>query len=472
MGRFSCLNTKAVTAPWRVLLCCLGVLLVGEPIDRLCHAQPRQSPGDSVSTQRPATPSRELAADTTTRAHLLRKRRRAKAETMRPPERGFLDRVATFVGQTRSVILPTQVLLDVPSIGIAGLRPAFGGLSSHAEATFGLHYEPAFLEGPGRFAMTQALTSINGYAGLKAIYGVEDGSTVLYAYGRLLHQPQEEFFGIGPGADAEAESVYRLDETMVGGLLGRSLGPHTLLGGHVSYRVDRYGPGTTDGDPQVVRQFARQEIPGIGADVDYVVTGGFLEYDSRNTPYSRNYGRRFAPTERRLRAISLDAHRGFYVATEVTHHRDVALNEYSFTRVTLDLQEYVPLEPGAQHGLAFRQFASFTQTFADQEVPFYRLQTIGGSHSLRGFSTDRFSDRNVFLVNAELRCHVWHWLDMAVFADAGHVFDEFAELSVDGIRHDVGLGFRLRTDKGTVARFEIARSPEGVRTYLKLGSLL
>ena len=391
---------------------------------------------------------------------------------MRPREHGFADKLSAFVGRTRSIIRPTQILFDIPSIGIAGLRPAVGGLPSNAGATFGLHYEPPFLDGPGRFAMTQVLTSINGYAGAEVLYGLEDGATVAYAYGRHMHKPQEEFFGTGPDAQVEAESVYQLNETMVGALLGRSLGPNTLLGGHASYLRDRYGPGTTDGEPQVMRRFAGANVPGVGTDVDYVTAGAFLEYDSRNVPYSRSYGRRFAPTERRLRALSLDASQGFYTAAEVTHYRDVRQNEHSFTRFTLDLQEYLPLEPGAQHGLAFRQFASFTQTFADREVPFYRLQPIGGSRSLRGYTRDRFRDRNVFLVNAELRCHVWHWIDMAVFADAGHVFDDVADLNVHGIRHDVGIGFRLRTSTGTVARFEVARSPDGVRTYLKLGSLL
>lgn len=457
---------------WTALFCCLAVLLGSPVLSAVCHAQTSAA----SSATAPSPPSdrglTQTAVDTTTRAHHWRARRRAKAQSMEPPEKGFVDRVDALIGRTRSIILPTQVLLDIPSVGIAGLRPAFGGLPSNAEATFGLHYEPPFLEGPGRFAMTQALTSINGYAGLKALYGIEDGPTVFYTYGRFLHKPQEEFFGIGPGADAAAESVYRLNETMVGGLLGRSLGPNTMLGGHVSYLADRYGPGMTDGDPQVMQRFAGHDLPGVGANVDYVVTGGFLEYDSRNTPYDRSYGRRFAPTQRRLRALSLDANRGTYAAAEVTHYRDVGPQAYSFTRFTLDLQEYIPLEAGAQHGLAFRQFASFTQAFADQAVPFYRLQTIGGSRSLRGYTRDRFRDRNVFLVNAELRCHVWHWLDMAVFADAGHVFNEFQDLSVQGIRHDVGIGFRLRTDKGTVARFEVARSPEGIRTYLKLGSLL
>jgi outer membrane protein assembly factor BamA len=170
--------------------------------------------------------------------------------------------------------------------------------------------------------------------------------------------------------------------------------------------------------------------------------------------------------------ISLDAERGLYLASELTHHVDATHNQYSFTRLTVDAQQYVPLEKEAMHGLALRQFASFTRAPGGQEVPFYRLQSLGGSRSLRGYYTDRFRDRNVLLLNAEVRCHVWHWLDMALFTDAGHVFRDANELGLEGIRYDVGIGFRVRANNKTLGRFEIARSPEGLVTHLELGSLL
>lgn len=444
---------------WR-LLCCVGLLLGGMAgLPRLAAAQ------DASAASQEEAP---------TRAERWRHLREAKAQADLPATRdtSVLERIGQVVSRTTSIVRPDQVLLDVPTIAIPGLRPAFGGLGSNADGTIGLDYRPPFLDGPGRFSQAQALVSFNRYAGAEALFGGEDGSKVYYLFGRFRHQPQEEFYGIGPDAPAEAESVYRLNEGVLGGLVGWSLNANTLLGSHLSYRANRYGIGTTTGaEPQVVRSFGA-EVPGVGTDVDYLALGGFLEYDSRNVPYSRNYGRRFAPTQQRLRNISLDASRGIYAATEVVHHRDTRHNRYSFTRFTVDLQEYIPLAAGAQHGLALRQFASYTRTSADQQVPFYRLQTLGGSRSLRGYATDRFRDHNVFLVNAELRCHVWHWLDMAVFTDAGHVFNDVGEVGVDNIRYDVGVGFRLRTSKGTIARFEVARSPEGIRTHLKLGSLL
>jgi hypothetical protein len=314
--------------------------------------------------------------------------------------------------------------------------------------------------------------SQNGYYGGEAIYGAENGTYVYYTFAEYNHKPREEFYGIGPTSAESNESVYRLNEGLVGGLLGRSLTDDLLFGTHMSYRANRFGAGMSQDKPQVTSQFDASDVAGVGTDVDYVILGSFVEFDSRNIPYEREYGQRFAPTQDRLRRLSLDATSGFYLSSRVTHHLDVGANRYSFTRFSVDLQEYVSIDEGTHHGLAFRQFVSLTHTAGNREVPFYALQSIGGSESLRGYSSGRFRDRNVILMNAEVRCQVWHWLDMAVFGDAGHVFRDFEDLGVETIRADVGVGFRLRTSEGTAARLEFARGTEGLQVQLHLGSLL
>jgi outer membrane protein assembly factor BamA len=104
-------------------------------------------------------------------------------------------------------------------------------------------------------------------------------------------------------------------------------------------------------------------------------------------------------------------------------------------------------------------------------MPFYRLQSLGGARSLRGYQPDRFRDRNVLLVNAEVRCQIWHWLDMAVFGDAGHVFRDLDALRLTDPQVGYGVGFRVKKDGQTLARIDFARSVEGIRTTVDLGSL-
>lgn len=440
-----------------------ALLSLDDPRDRPDRATEPWRSGSAASRDRPAD-------DEPSRASRWRERRQAKRQTMKAPRSSWLERTGRLLQRTQGAVMGDQLLLDVPEIDLYGIRPVFGGLPSNAGLSAGLNYEPRFLAGPNRHAHAQALYSLNGYYGGDAAYGFEGDDFVHYAYARYHHKPQEEFYGIGPTSRKEAKSIYGLQETLVGGLLGRVLSDNLLVGTHASYLANRFSNGSASGEPYVTGQFP--DASGVGRDVDYLMVGSFVEYDSRNIPAERGYGQRFAPTQDRLRRLSLDATSGFYLSSQITHHLDVGYDRFSFTRFSLDMQEYFSIDEGTHHGVALRQFVSLTHTAGNQVVPFYRLQSIGGSESLRGYTAGRFRDYNVMLMNAEVRCQVWHWLDMAVFGDGGHAFRRFDDLGVDTMRGNVGVGFRLRTDEGTAARLEFARGTEGTRMTLQLGSLL
>jgi hypothetical protein len=388
-----------------------------------------------------------------------------------PDAPGFTDRIDGLIGSAEALAGVGQFLADLPARGVAGIRPAFGGLDRGAGTTFGVSYEPPFLQSPGRFVQARVLASMNRYYGGGLRLGDEVGPYVRYAYARYHHRPEESFFGVGPDSRLADESVYRLNEMVVGGLIGRRIGDDLLVGSHAAYRADRHGNGHGS-HPSVQSMDGGEALPGVNDGADYVMVGSFFEYDTRDIETDAEFARRFAPTERRLRNMSLDARTGAYLSTQLTHHIDVRNNRHSFTRLTVDAQEYLPIRNGAQHGLVLRQFLSMTHAPGNRTVPFYRLQTLGGSRSLRGYTSGRFRDRNVAMVNAELRCQVWHWLDMAFFGDAGHVFREVDDLGVKGLRYDYGVGLRVRTGGDTIVRFDVARSPEGIETHLKFGSLL
>jgi len=241
-----------------------------------------------------------------------------------------------------------------------------------------------------------------------------------------------------------------------------------LLGGHISYQLNRYGPG--EGDQPTVADQLGTGIPGMGTDTDYLMLGTFFEVDTRDTPYRHAFGHRFAPTEPRLRGISLASDRGFYLAAEATHNMSTRGRRWGFTRFTLDARKFWPVSKELLHGFSFRQFASVTRS-GDGHVPFYRLQSIGGARSLRGYPSDRFRARNVLLTNAEVRYQIWHWVDMAVFADAGHIFRDVETVDLDDPRVGYGLGFRVKNDGKTLGRIDVARGEEGWALHLDLGSL-
>ncbi|PSQ96072.1 MAG: hypothetical protein BRD53_04190, partial [Bacteroidetes bacterium SW_7_64_58] len=337
------------------------------------------------------------------RADRLRRRRRAKAQEDHISDRGFLETVDRYIVDTAVSVIPNQIALKVPELDVAGIQPIFG--TTTGGATAGLLYEPTFFRANEQPLRIEAVGGLSRYYRTETLFRMERGRYVGYAFARYEHQPRGKFFGVGSGSVASDQSTFRLDEGLLGILGGRSLGYKVLVGGHFTYQLNRVGNGSGDG-PQVREQFG-DEVPGVGENVDHLMIGGFFEYDSRDASAQRTLGHRFAPTENRLRSVSLEASRGFYLSAEVTRNVDTRAEQYGFTRYTLDAREFLPVDKELLHGFAFRQFASFTQS-GKGEVPFYRLQSIGGSRSLRGYQGGRFRDRNVILSNAEVRCQVWH----------------------------------------------------------------
>ncbi len=448
-----------------VLLCLLCTALIGAGHCASAQTVPGRASSGDDETARDSS-SQRAANENLDRAERLRRRRRSKARSGHAPDPGFFEKVDRSVVKPAISVLSNRIALKVPELGLSGLQPVFG--KTGGGFTSGLLYEPPFAREKDQLLSFEAVGGLNRYYRGEVLFGIERGRYVGYAFARYRHRPEEKFFGIGSGSKKADESTFRLNEGLFGALGGRSLGENALVGGHLSYQFNRVRKGRGTG-PQVRKRFG-DGLPGGTGGTDHLMVGAFFEYDSRNASSQRAFGHRFAPTENRLRSVSLEASRGFYLSTEVTHNVDTQAEQFGFTRYTLDAREFIPIDEELLHGFAFRQFASFTQS-GEGEVPFYRLQSIGGSRSLRGYEGGRFRDRNVVLVNAEVRCQIWHQLDMALFTDAGHVFNDVDGLGEGGVHVGYGVGFRYRKDGKTLGRIDLARSDEGMQVTLDLGSL-
>ena len=75
---------------------------------------------------------------------------------------------------------------------------------------------------------------------------------------------------------------------------------------------------------------------------------------------------------------------------------------FSFDRVEVDLQQYIPLLRD-RRVLALHALVSTSEADTGAEVPFYLQRTLGGPDDLRGFKYLRFRDRNLLLLQAEYR---------------------------------------------------------------------
>jgi hypothetical protein len=91
------------------------------------------------------------------------------------------------------------------------------------------------------------------------------------------------------------------------------------------------------------------------------------------------------------------------------------------------------------------------------QVPFYVDQTLGGTDingndTLRGFVDYRFRGPSSVLFQAEYRHGLWGPFGLLAFYDLGKVAFLPSDISLDHLRHDIGLGLFVRAGNHEVMR--------------------
>jgi outer membrane protein assembly factor BamA len=175
--------------------------------------------------------------------------------------------------------------------------------------------------------------------------------------------------------------------------------------------------------------------------------------------------------------LGLDRTRGrprTYAGTEVLlrldYTQDLTADQFRYGRYVAEVRQYFPLGifPNSRR-LALRGRLEQTEPLFDGEaVPFYQLPSLGGQNMLRGFSSNRFQGKGSLVLNAEYRYPIWSNWDAVVFVDTGQVFSELSTVAVDRFHWSYGGGLHMLNQKGLSFRFEVAGSPEGVRTILTI----
>lgn len=404
---------------------------------------------------------------------MLREARVARADSVRPPQRSTLHRV----------LLATEnrtLLQRIPSLSIYGFRPGFGGIQGGAGTTAGAVYDPAYVP-QGWNLLVDGLASTKRYWQARLLLGYDAGRTVFYGFARYRHLPEEGFWGVGPTTSLDNESDYRLDDALVGGLLGYQLSDRANIGVQVGYRNNWPGPGRDPEHPNVDDRYQAGELPGLSSTIRHLVLGGFAEWDGRNPSRPFGSGRRYALVDTRLDGLSFDAKHGFYALAEVSHQihidaEDRADEHFSYVLGRVVLQEYAAFRRGMQR-IAFQQVAAYSKVTNDRfgAVPFYDLPSLGGSNSLRGFDNLRFRDRGSMMINAEYRWQIWHFTDLVAFVDAGQVFRDVRDIDLDdtAVSYGGGIRFKLGTlhqGHQSFARLEAATGKDGARIIFKYGS--
>lgn len=375
-----------------------------------------------------------------TRAGKIEQARDEKESTLKPNE----------MPRAESRLLNVQSKWLDPVFGQSdGLHLRVGGLATGSGFAMGTEYVKTDIFGGNMTFRAGATGSVKGW-----YEGTVDTSLPRLWNGRafvdlsLAHRDYSSIDYYGPGADSRksGRSDFRFEATTVEVRPGirpfRGLRAG-LIGGLLAANV---GPGTEDRFISSEQQFGPGVAPGIDHQTSFWRGGGFVEFDWRNYPG--------------------DTTRGGLYSAQYVHNSDRSLGLFNFGRLDLEARQYIPFLNG-KRVIALRGVSSLTTTSGDQQVPFYMQPTLGGPTDLRGFRAYRFYGDNMVATSAEYRWEASTALGMALFVDAGKVFDRWSQWNFHNLEASYGFGFRFKSQHTPLFRIDTGFSHEGFQIWFR-----
>jgi hypothetical protein len=324
-----------------------------------------------------------------------------------------------------------------------GIYPRIGQITSGSGFSLGPGYRHAGLFGGRGAFSTFAAASFTRYWMLDArlqFPQLASGHAGAEVHAQRFEFPKEQFFGLGPDSERTNLVTYGFAGTDVGGTAAYRPIQDLAFTGGLSYLTPAVSPGSEAGE--ILSVFNAAQVPGLVAQPDFFKYETGIELNRRQPRGNPRTGERFD---------------------------DIDTNRFSFNRVDVDLQQYVPLLRD-RRVLALHGAVSMSDADSGAEVPFYLQRTLGGPDDLRGFHRFRFRDRHMLLMQAEYRWEIFTAVDGAIFYDAGKVASRTEDLNFRDLETDYGIGFRFGTMNGIFLRIEGAfGSSEGKHFILRFG---
>jgi hypothetical protein len=350
-----------------------------------------------------------------TRAEVLAAEQQEKAATLTPWVPGRAE--ATLLRFKRE-------LIDDPN----GFYPSFQTVYSGGGITGGVGYRRYYA--PHAFWNVLGSYSVSGYNLLEVSTTATDllgGNTTLSVRAGRRQATAVDYWGIGNDTSLDGASEFEFIQLYVGAQAQTRVGRWGRIGAGVDY---------DDYEDKADVPFA---APAFGASPDYVHAQGMAALDTRTSPgYSRVGG---------LYGVAIHS------------YLDQNSGANSFERLDVDLVQHLPM---FRENWVISLRARAQTTLGEDAVPYLLMPSLGGGHSLRGFSSWRFRDLHTLLTSAE-----WRWFpnldsfDMAFFFDAGKVAPTRDELNFADMHTDWGLGGRFHGPFATPLRIDLARGSEG-----------
>jgi outer membrane protein assembly factor BamA len=330
--------------------------------------------------------------------------------------------------------------------GANGPQIVLGGMRSGHGMSFGVGYRKTDIWDERIGVRTTGRMTINGAYMVDArvrLQGLEFGRSFSNIYAKWEKSPRMDFYGLGPHSPLEDRSSYLLEDVAADVQFGISLSKHWRVGLTAGYVSADTGPGRRPNVPSTTDQFTSLEAPGIGIGrLDFIRGGGFVVYDTRDTPSGTR--------------------RGSVYGTQWRRYVDRTHDSFGFEQAEFEFQHYVPYF-NETRVVAFRAATTLSFRDDDQLIPVFFMPTLGGNNDLRGFARYRYHDNHSVFASVEHRWYVFRGLDMAVFADAGKVIPRKADFTFSDLEVSWGVGFRTRMRDAVIMRTDFAFGRDGFR---------
>ncbi len=266
--------------------------------------------------------------------------------------------------------------------------------------------------------------------------------------------PQEDFFGIGPDSRIQDRTTYNREVPEVVVSAFKQVRPNLRLEADIGYQKNNIFQGEDEEHPSTDEIFDPVDVPGLDTGAELLLATFVIEWANLDHPGS--------PTS------------GVFIRLLGGIAEDIRSGAFDHWRYGIDFQVYLPMlgwgnRFGPRSTLAIRVKGDFTDPMNGADVPFFRMPTVGGSTTLRGFTEFRFTDRNAVVTNVEYKYPIQKILEAVIFWDEGQVFPTMDKFDINKFRSSFGGGLRLILEHSAFVRLEVGRSSEETRFYFRFG---
>jgi hypothetical protein len=380
-----------------------------------------------------------------TRAGQIELERQQKAQHLEPDKPSSVEQTLITIKEKRVVERITG--------GIGGFRVVLGGLVTGGGFAVGPEYHRGDLRNDRLTFRASARGSARRFFLLDTELDAPQlagGHAFVNLYAVHRHYPRIDYYGPGANSNRDFRTAWALEDTSFQLRTGVQPVRGLHIGGIGRYLLTNVGRTNDVRFSPTENFYSERTTPGIQFQSDFLQGGGFVQFDWRDNPGGPRSG-------------------GNYIAQYSTYS-DLRRGRYSFNRVDLDAQQYIPFF-NHRRVIALRGRVQAASPHDRNAVPFYLQPTLGGSDDLRGYRPFRFYDNAAVVLNAEYRWEIFSGLDMALFFDAGQVFDDWRRINYRQLKKDGGFGFRFNVRNNVFMRIDTAFSDEGLQLWVKFNNV-